>query len=104
MYAVIETGGKQYRVEEGTLLDHERIDGVEVGSPVEFDRVLLVVDEEGARVGAPYLEGARVKGEVREQGLQDKIIVFKYKSKKGYRRKKGHRQEYMRTLITAIEA
>ena len=103
MYAVIETGGKQFRVEEGMLLEHELISGVEVGAPVEFDRVLLVVNDGDVRVGAPYLEGARVKGEVREQGLDDKVIVFKYKSKKGYRRKRGHRQRYMRTEITAIE-
>ena len=103
MYAVIETGGKQYRIEEGMLLEHELISGAEVGAQVEFDRVLLVVDDGDVRVGAPYLEGARVRGEVREQGLDDKIIVFKYKRKKGYRRKQGHRQGYMRTHITAIE-
>ncbi len=104
MYAVIETGGKQYRVENGTLLDHERIDGAEVGDTLTFDRVLLVVDEDGARTGTPYLDGVRVTGEVRETGRGDKIIVYKYKSKKGYRRKQGHRQAFMRTKIQAIEA
>ena len=104
MYAVIETGGKQYRVENGVLLDHERIDGVEVGESVIFDKVLLLVDEDGVRVGTPYLDGVTVKGEVREEGRGDKIIVYKYKSKKGYRRKQGHRQSYMKTKITAIEA
>jgi large subunit ribosomal protein L21 len=103
MYAVIETGGKQYRVEEGMLLEHELIGDAEVGSPIEFDRVLLVANDGDVHVGAPYLEGARVRGEVREQGLTDKVIVFKYKRKKGYRRKQGHRQGYMRTHITAIE-
>ncbi len=104
MYAVIETGGKQYRVENGLLLDHERIDGVEIGQTVTFDKVLLVVDEAGARVGSPYLEGATVKGEICEEMRGDKIIVYKYKSKKGYRRKQGHRQIHMKTKITAIEA
>jgi|LZCG01.1.fsa_nt_gb large subunit ribosomal protein L21 len=104
MYAVIETGGKQYRVENGVLLDHERIDGVEVGESVIFDKVLLLVDEDGVRVGTPYLNGVTVQGEVREEGRGDKIIVYKYKSKKGYRRKQGHRQSYMKTKITAIEA
>ena len=104
MYAVIETGGKQYRVEQGMLLEHERTDGVEPGESIEFDRVLLLVDEDGVRVGEPYLDDVTVKGEVREAGRGDKIIVYKYKSKKGYRRKRGHRQPYMRTLITAIES
>ncbi|MCX6095858.1 MAG: 50S ribosomal protein L21 [Candidatus Bipolaricaulota bacterium] len=104
MYAVIETGGKQYRVEEGTLLEHELIDGAEVGAPVEFDRVLLLVEDGDVRVGTPYLDGAKVKGEVRERWLDEKVIVYKYKRKKGYRRKQGHRQGYLRTLITAIES
>lgn len=103
MYAVIETGGKQYRVENGTFLDHERIDGVEVGDTLTFDKVLLVVDEDGVRTGSPYLDGVQVTGEVREAGRGDKIIVYKYKSKKGYRRKQGHRQAFMRTKIRAIE-
>ncbi len=104
MYAVIETGGKQYRVEDGIFLDHERIDGMDVGETITFDKVLLVADENGVRVGTPYLDGVTVKGEVHEEGRGDKIIVYKYKSKKGYRRKQGHRQSYMRTKITAIEA
>jgi large subunit ribosomal protein L21 len=104
MYAVIETGGKQYRVEEGTLLEHERLEGVEVGQTVAFDRVLLLVDENGSiRVGTPYLERVVVKGEVREEDRAPKVIVYKYKSKKGYRRKSGHRQSFMATAITAIE-
>ena len=103
MYAVIETGGKQYRVEEGTILEHDRLDGRAEGDTVEFERVLLVVANGDVRVGTPYLEGAVVKGEVQEEGRGDKIIVYKYKSKKGYRRKRGHRQSYMTTRITAIE-
>ncbi|MCK4392134.1 50S ribosomal protein L21 [Candidatus Bipolaricaulota bacterium] len=104
MYIVIETGGKQYRVEKGTLFEHERIEGVGVGEEVEFERVLLLVDETGVRAGGPYLDDVKVKGEVREEGSGDKIIVYKYKSKKGYRRKQGHRQPYMTTLITKIES
>ena len=103
MYAVIETGGKQYRVEEGTVLEHERLDGVEVGQTVDFDRVLLLVEDGEVRVGTPYLENVVVKGEVRRDDRGPKIVVYKYKSKKGYRRKSGHRQPFMATAITAIE-
>ncbi len=104
MYAVIETGGKQYRVEQGMLLEHERLDGANPGDPVTFDKVLMVVTDDEVKVGDPYLTDVAVKGEVKEERRGDKVVVFRYKSKKGYRRKKGHRQPYMRTLITAIEA
>jgi len=103
MYAVIETGGKQYRVEEGKLFEHERLADVEVGQAVEFDRVLLVADGEQVRIGTPYLGGVVVKGEVHKDARGDKIIVYKYKAKKGYRRKQGHRQPFMATAVTAIE-
>ncbi|HDL85138.1 MAG TPA: 50S ribosomal protein L21 [Candidatus Acetothermia bacterium] len=104
MYAVIETGGKQYLLENGDLFDHELIDGVAAGETVTFDKVLLVVDDGEVQVGTPYLDGVKLVGEVHEQGRGDKVIVYKYKSKKGYRRKQGHRQSYMKTKITAIEA
>jgi len=103
MYAVIETGGKQYRVEEGTVLKHERLAGAEVGEAVEFDKVLLLVQDGNVRVGTPYLDAVKVRGEVQQDARGEKIVVYKYKSKKGYRRKQGHRQPYMATVITAIE-
>jgi len=103
MYAVIEVGGKQYRVEKGTLLEHEHVNQLTAGEPVEFDKVLLVVDEGKMRVGTPYVEGVTVKGEVRDVARGDKVVVYKYKSKKGYRRKQGHRQTVVSTAITAIE-
>lgn len=102
MYAVIETCGRQYRVEPGMQLEHELLPGVEVGDGVEFDKVLLLVTEEGVQVGTPYLAGITVKGEVKAAGRGDKIIVYKYKPKKGYRRKQGHRQGFMTTAITSI--
>ena len=104
MYAVIETGGKQYLLENGDLFDHELISGLEAGETVTFDKVLLVVNDGEVHVGTPYLQGVTVMGEVREQGRGDKIIVYKYKNKKGYRRKQGHRQLYMKTKITSIGA
>lgn len=103
MYAVIQTGGKQYRVEEGTLLEHELIRGLDSGKPVEFSKVVLLVDDSGAHAGTPYLDGAVVKGKVQAQAKSKKIVVYKYKSKTGYRRKRGHRQPFMTTLITKIE-
>ncbi len=103
MYAVIETGGKQYRVEQGTLLEHERITGVEVDDEIVFDRVLLLANDADIRVGTPHLENVTVKGRVRAEERGEKIIVYKYKSKKGYRRKQGHRQPVMKTEITGIE-
>lgn len=104
MYVVIETGGKQYHVEQGTLIEHERLGRANPGDMVTFDKVLMLVTDDGIKVGDPYLKDVLVKGEVKEEGRGDKVTVFRYKSKKGYRRTRGHRQPYMRTLITAIEA
>jgi large subunit ribosomal protein L21 len=104
MYVVIETGGKQYRLENGGLFDHELVSGLSAGDVVTFDKVLMLVDDGRVEVGTPYLEDAKVTGEVREQGQGEKIVVYKYKSKKGYRHKQGHRQLYMKTRINAIEA
>ncbi|AZO94326.1 50S ribosomal protein L21 [Iocasia frigidifontis] len=103
MYAIVKTGGKQYQVEEGKIIKIEKLPVAEDGS-VEFDKVLSVVDDNGAKFGRPYLEGAKVSGKVIEQGKNKKIIVFKYRRKKRYRKKTGHRQPYTRVLIEKIEA
>ena len=102
MYAIIETGGKQYRVEEGKAIRVEKLP-VEKGEEVVFDRVLLCSDGSEIQVGGPYLEKCRVKGRVTQQGRGRKIVVFKYKPKKNYRRKKGHRQPFTEVLIKQIE-
>ncbi len=103
MYAVIATGGKQYRVNVGDEIFIEKIDG-EAGDSVKFDEVLAVSDESGLRLGTPTLDGASVEAEIVKQGKGKKVIVFKYKAKKGYRRKNGHRQPYTRVRIASIQA
>lgn len=103
MYAIIKTGGKQYRVEEQRFVKIEKLP-VEAGETVEFDQVLSVVDDNGSKFGKPILEGAKVTGKVIEQGKDKKIIVFKYRRKKRYRKKTGHRQPYTKVLIEKIEA
>ena len=100
MYAIIATGGKQYRVSEGDVIYIEKLD-VEVDSTVSFD-VLLMENEGDVKVGTPVVEGVKVEGKVVGQVRGDKIIVFKYKSKKNYRRKQGHRQPYTKVEITKI--
>lgn len=104
MYAVIETGGKQYRVEPGDVLDIERLTETGDDGAVEFDRVLLVGDDDGVRVGTPVVDGASVKGSVVRETRGPKIRIFKYKRRKGYRRTKGHRQELHRVRIDDIQA
>ena len=101
MYAVIETGGKQYKIQEGDILSVERLCAGE-GEKVSFDKVLLVSGEDGIKVGKPYVEGAAVEGEVLFHGKGKKIIVFKYKAKKNYKKKQGHRQPFTRVKITKI--
>lgn len=93
MYAIVETGGKQYRVSEGDVITVERLEA-EVGSKVELDRVLVLGEGEDLKVGTPYISGAAVNAEVVEHGKAKKVIIFKYKSKKDYRKKQGHRQPY----------
>ena len=102
MYAIIETGGKQYRVEEGETIQIEKLPQNEVGDEVNFEKVLMVKDDGGVSFGKSYLDKAKVKGEVTESDRKDKITVFKYKKRKGYRKKKGHRQPYMNVLINSI--
>jgi large subunit ribosomal protein L21 len=101
MFAIIETGGKQYKVTPGTALSVETLP-VEPGAAIEFDRVLLVGDEGSSVVGTPRVDGAKVVGHVIEQGRGKKLTVFKYKSKSNYRRKTGHRQNLTRVRITDI--
>lgn len=101
MYAVVETGGKQYKVSAGDTVDVEKLP-YEVGEKIELDRVLLVADGDEVRVGQPTVEGAKVLATVTDQVKGRKIIVFKYKPKERYRRKKGHRQAYSRLMIDEI--
>lgn len=101
MYAIIVTGGKQYKVSVGDEIFVEKLEG-EAGEKVKFDNVLAVSTEEGIKTGNPSIEGIYVDGEIVKQGKQKKIIVYKYKAKKGYRRKMGHRQPYTRVRIEKI--
>jgi large subunit ribosomal protein L21 len=103
VYAIIESGGKQYRVEPGAVLALERLPG-EKGSRVELDRVLLVSDGSSLKVGHPTVTGARVVSEILAQTRGDKIDVFKFKKRKKYRRKTGHRQEQTTVRIAEIVA
>ncbi|MFQ5929240.1 MAG: 50S ribosomal protein L21 [Acidobacteriota bacterium] len=101
-YAIIQSGGKQYRVSEGDFIDVERLDA-DVGQQVSFDEVLLVDDQKTIHLGKPTLDGARVVGTIAEQGKMDKVVVFKFKRRKMYRRKQGHRQLFSRVRVDQIE-
>jgi large subunit ribosomal protein L21 len=101
MYAVIKTGGKQYRVSPGDSIEVEKLPQ-EVGEQIEFDEVLLVVNGSGAQIGQPLVEGAKVKATVTRQAKGRKVIIYKYRPSKRYRRKKGHRQYYTRLRIDEI--
>jgi len=103
MYAVVSTGGKQYKVQKGETLRIEKIPG-DVGGKVTLDQVLLVADGENIRVGQPMIEKAAVQASIVEQDRAKKILVFKYKRRKRYRRKAGHRQPYTAIRIDGIEA
>jgi large subunit ribosomal protein L21 len=103
MYAVIVTGGKQYRVEEGEVLRVERLVADE-GATVEFDRVLLVGEGEDVTVGTPVVDGARVSATVRGHGRGDKVRVVKFRRRKHYMRRQGHRQHYTEIQVTGIAA
>ena len=101
MYAIIETGGKQYKVESGDVITCEKLD-VEAGKKVTFDKVLVVGDGDDTKVGTPYIDGMTVEGKVIENGKGKKIIVFKYKAKKDSKTKQGHRQPYTMVEIEKI--
>jgi len=102
MYAIVETGGKQYRVEEKATIDVERLPQ-NVGEQVTLDRVLLVEQDGQLSVGAPLVPGARVLCRVVAEDRDRKVVVFKFKAKKNYRRKRGHRQDFSRLLVERIE-
>jgi len=105
MYAVIETGGKQYRVQPGDVIDVERLPNVSEDDPeVSFDRVLMVGGDSGVQVGRPTVDGATVKARRMADVRAPKVIVFKMKRRKGYRRKNGHRQNLLRVRIQDIQA
>ncbi len=101
MYAVIATGGKQYRVQPGEIIRVEKLEAAAKAS-VTFDQVLLVADGENVQIGAPTVAGAKVTAEVVQNGRGEKLIIYKYRRRKGYRRKTGHRQPFTAVKITAI--
>ena len=102
MYAIIKTGAKQYRVQEGDNIFVEKL-ASDVDSEVVFDQVLAVVNDGDVKVGSPVVEGAKVTAKVLEQGKEKKVLVFKYKAKSDYRRRQGHRQPYTKVVIEKIE-
>lgn len=103
MYAIIETGGKQYKVEAGDVIYIEKLD-VEADTDITFDKVIAVGSDDGIKVGAPYVEGASVSAKAVKNGKAKKIVVFTYKPKKNAKRKMGHRQPYTKVEISAINA
>lgn len=103
MYAVIVTGGKQYRVVEGQTLKVEKLP-VEAGGNVEFDKVLMVADGDKVTVGAPYVSGSKVTATVKSQGRDDKVMIIKFRRRKHHRKQMGHRQSYTELQITGIKA
>lgn len=102
MYAIIEACGKQYKVTEGDVVFFEKLDAEE-GKKVTFDKVILVSDDKKVQIGSPYVKGIKVEGKVVSHGKGKKILVFKYKAKKNYRRTQGHRQPYTKVEITKIK-
>lgn len=102
MFAVIEAGGKQYRVAPGQKLKIEKLES-KTGDSLAFDKVLLVADGDNVKIGAPYVAGAKVEARVNLQGKHDTLVVFKYSSKSRYRKRKGHRQPFTEVEITGIK-
>ncbi len=103
MYAVIQTGGKQYRVEQGTYLKIEKLE-LGVGDSVEFDKVLMYQSDSAVKVGVPYVDGAKVTATVKSQGRHDKIRIIKFRRRKHHMKHMGHRQYYTEVQITGISA
>ncbi len=101
MYAIVETGGKQYQVEGGRYIDVELLDG-EKDSKIVFDKIVMLVNGKKSKVGQPYVTGASVEGKIVLHGRAKKIIVYKQRPKKGYRKKQGHRQGFTRVMISKI--
>ncbi|MBO6273155.1 50S ribosomal protein L21 [bacterium] len=101
MYAIVETGGKQYQVEEGRYVDVELL-GAEADSKVVFDKVVMIVNGKKSKVGQPYVSNAKVEGVIMKNDKAKKVIVYKQRPKKGYRVKRGHRQEFARVMINKI--
>jgi large subunit ribosomal protein L21 len=101
MFAVVVMGGQQYKVKEGDAVKVEKIDG-DSGNAVRFDKILLIGTESGNKVGTPYVEGASVEGEILAQARHRKVLVFKYKRRKGYEKMHGHRQHFTKIRITKI--
>ena len=102
MFAIIKTGGKQYKVSEGDVIKVEKIEA-EAGDKIEFDQVLMVAGDD-VKVGSPVVEGAKVSAEVLDQKKDKKVVIYKFKAKKNYRKKKGHRQPYTLVKIEKIDA
>ena len=101
MYAIVETGGKQYQMEEGRYLKVELLDG-DVESKVVFDKIVMIANGKKSKVGQPHVKGASVEGTILAHDKEKKIIVYKQKPKKGYRKKQGHRQGFTKVMITKI--
>jgi len=101
MYAVIETGGKQYKVQEGDIITVEKL-GVAAGSSYHFEHVLMLSGDNGIVIGAPYVAGAKVNASIIGDGKEKKVIIYKFKSKKGFHKKKGHRQPFTKLKIETI--
>lgn len=103
MYAIIETGGKQYKVQEGDVINIEKL-GLEAGSNVKFDKVLAISNDDTFTLGSPYVDNAAVDASVVLEGKEKKVIIYKYKPKKGFHKKKGHRQPFTQVKIEKINA